>query len=827
MPSNQPQNGLKVLLGAVLALGAMGCLPTREGDQPDLSGQDVALTILHTSDIHSRLLPYDLAPIKTDRDLGLYPETGPYGGVARLAGLIKRERAQSNRVIHLDSGDQFEGAPIFNVSNGEPEIRFMSLIQPDAVVIGNHEFDRGARLFVEQYTKWGTYPLLAANYSYSDTNTPTSNKLGTISRPYTVLNVKGLRVGVIGMANISSLNSIVEGGNSLQITPLEQNETARQYIELLKPQTDLLAVVSHAGLTEDQELITGYEAYYPPTSNIDVYTNRAKDPWTVLETLSDGTKHVFIPGVRDLDVIIGGHLHIVLNPSQELVNPAQPERRVVLQHSGAFTKYLGRLDLVVHMPSADEKQDASREDLRGEVTAHTYHPFPIDSIWCDDAARASHATLSVDAFRQAIIPTIQKCQQLEDRETEGMLQPYVLAQTQQLALARIFAFAPKNIERRNSASGGDAPLGNMTAESMRVRRRVEAEFSLTNTLGIRDNLYAGPIRLEDMFNVFPFENTINIMYLSGSEMHQLFDYTASRSADRGCQSQGQIAGARFTMDCAQALLNLNAYPCTNASQCPDRADSDIRSPWECDFPNGGDTGQCYAPPSYGITVNGKKLDEKASYKVAVNDYIARGGSGFKVLQRNTTRVETGVSLRDGLIEYMQNQCTCAEINAGVETSTTGQFCATVEQYNDDGSLQLGPDNKPIRTYDPVVKGYCATAKTFEDWIANPDNAVAVSNAASTAGPLLTGQCTCTQVAAATNDDGSPRDPNSPCASGDMLNLCKAPLLTAGKCNCIDVVIGNEFACGHITPELEGLCQKPTTVPIVVGVGDGRIGRRVK
>src|SRR5947209_2647538 len=124
---------------------ALGCMPTREGAQPDLAGKDVRLTILHTSDIHSRLLPYDLAPIKTDVDLGLAPEAPPYGGVARLAALIRRERARADRVIHLDSGDQFEGAPIFNLSAGEPEIRWMSLINPDAVVIGNHEFDKGAR----------------------------------------------------------------------------------------------------------------------------------------------------------------------------------------------------------------------------------------------------------------------------------------------------------------------------------------------------------------------------------------------------------------------------------------------------------------------------------------------------------------------------------------------------------------------------------------------------------------------------------------------------------------------------------------------------------
>jgi 5'-nucleotidase/UDP-sugar diphosphatase len=242
------------VLALVLVL-AVGCLPERTGDQPDLAGHDVRLTILHTSDIHSRLLPYDLVPIKTDQDLGLLAEAPPYGGVARMAALINRERANSDRVIHLDSGDQFEGAPIFNLSSGEPEIRWMSLIKPDAVVIGNHEFDRGARNFAEQYLKWGSYPLLAANYVFSNTNDPISNQLGSITRPYTILNEKGLRVGVIGLGNISSLNSIVEGGNSLQIEPIEQNEAMRAWVAFIKPQVDLVVIVSHAGLTEDQQLV--------------------------------------------------------------------------------------------------------------------------------------------------------------------------------------------------------------------------------------------------------------------------------------------------------------------------------------------------------------------------------------------------------------------------------------------------------------------------------------------------------------------------------------------------------------------------------------------
>ena len=121
--------------------------------------------------------------------------------------------------------------------------------------------------------------------------------------------------------------------------------------------------------------------------------------------------------------------------------------------------------------------------------------------------------------------------------------------------------------RRNSAQGGDAPLGNITTESMRQRRRVEAEFALTNTLGMRDHVYSGPVSLESLFNVFPFENTINIMYLSGAEVQELTNYVAERSAERGCQAQAQVSGIRFTMDCYQAQLNDQLKACKTAADC--------------------------------------------------------------------------------------------------------------------------------------------------------------------------------------------------------------------------------------------------------------------
>jgi hypothetical protein len=44
--------------------------------------------------------------------------------------------------------------------------------------------------------------------------------------------------------------------------------------------------------------------------------------------------------------------------------------------------------------------------------------------------------------------------------------------------------------------------------------------------------------------------------------------------------------------------------------------------------------------------------------VAVNDYIAAGGSGFTVLKRNTSKFDTKISLRAGLKDFVRGLPSC-------------------------------------------------------------------------------------------------------------------------------------------------------------------------
>src|SRR3569623_2140098 len=108
---------------------------TTDKPQPNLVGQDIRLTIIHTSDIHSRLFPYHFTPNKFDQEFGLHPGAGPYGGIARIATMVKRIRKSADRSLWLDSGDAWEGAPVFNEFKGEVELRALSLAGMDGAVL--------------------------------------------------------------------------------------------------------------------------------------------------------------------------------------------------------------------------------------------------------------------------------------------------------------------------------------------------------------------------------------------------------------------------------------------------------------------------------------------------------------------------------------------------------------------------------------------------------------------------------------------------------------------------------------------------------------------
>jgi len=374
-----------------------------------------------------------------------------------------------------------------------------------------------------------------------------------------------------------------------------------------------------------------------------------------------------IENTRGADIVFGGHLHIAFDPPKVLYD--LDGRPVVLCHSGAFLKYYGRLDVVVHVPAAGE--DAPHG---AEVLSHRYALTPVSR--CDPAAP------DFPDFGQGGCGPDDELP--DDPRLTKLLDPYAQELALRADLEHPVGFAAATLNRFGR-TGGDSPLGNLVAEAMQLRQSVQTDFGVTNSLGVRTDVPAGPITTEVLFNVLPFDNFITKMILSGGEVTELFDYVAQRSASRGCQAQAQISGATILMVCdteysprscaEEVTIGGSLAPCDEAAD---------RTRWTGD-PAGylvpgepcgrlADEAEAVTPTPQGVCPPGGEccsgrelcvsgrcrelLNPNGSYELATNDYIAAGGSGFDVLERNSTRFDTGIPIRDGFAEYIGRQVTC-------------------------------------------------------------------------------------------------------------------------------------------------------------------------
>jgi 5'-nucleotidase/UDP-sugar diphosphatase len=736
LPISRRASTAFALLALGIGLSAAPAACTDDSAPTEVCGRDAKgvanpfcqtnLTILHTGDVHSRLFPYDLEITQIDSQLGLgtLNTVANVGGIARLSYVLQRERARANRVIHLSAGDYFEGAPIFNLyegpstpinAGGQPEIQCASAIGTDAMALGNHEFDFGALNAARQIQKWADFPVLAANYQFYDTTLPNSSLIGTIIKPFTVLDQGGLKIAVIGMGNLSSLGSIFTQPNSLGILPLQTEETAQFYVDLLRPYVDLIVIASHLGLDADEAMVQG-------TTGIDIvaggHNHIVVDPPQVLQDCSADPNH---PGyVWAVDPNIpespdGTPPDDPVHPDPknhpyEFQRPCKP-RNVLIMQSGAFSKYVGELNAVL---SNDPKQ--ASPSCQGSLGASSQcNPDDYDKINGFEVISSTYEAFPITA----VTP--------EDPVIVDLLEPYQRELDLVSDLTVLAGFSPQGA-KRTAPEDGDSALGNVVSTSMWLQLGVQTDFAMTNSSGIRTDLDPGPVPIDELFNIFPFANTITTMELSGLEVRELFDFIARRSQGRGCASQAQIAGARIRLNCTgcNPILRPDTKPtgCNSDADCSSGADGacNVGNPTDgmkgtclvtpcaeeifigqetdasgnvvkCDHDdqcyesahNPLLTGQCVintdtlstCTKDCGICWSPLPLDHPENltnvYSMATNNYVAAGGSGFKVLQRNTTQLNTNILQRDALTDFMREGKPC-----GYQTADNGLHPCSVD-----------------------------------------------------------------------------------------------------------------------------------------------------
>ncbi len=267
---------------------------------------DYTLNILHFNDWHSRIEGNN----KYESTCSAEEETKGecIGGAGRLVTAIAQERKklEGQNVLLLNAGDSFQGSLFYITYKGTAEEEFLNQIKPDAVTLGNHEFDDGESALVPYLDK-AQFPVVSANVLPNDK----SGAAGKIKRSI-VLEVGGQKIGIVGAVTNDTPELSSPGPN---ITIADDVKSITAEVEKLKAQgVNKIIAVTHIGYRRERDVI-------------------AK-----------------IPGI---DVVVGGHSHSLLSntdPKAEGPYPTMVDNpdgsKVPVVQAASYSKYLGEFKVV-------------------------------------------------------------------------------------------------------------------------------------------------------------------------------------------------------------------------------------------------------------------------------------------------------------------------------------------------------------------------------------------------------------------------------------------------------------------------------------------------
>lgn len=279
------------------------------------------LTLLYLGDLHGRL---DRLP-------------RAFSAVAQVRARVAAEGGVSVLVCTGDTVDRT--IPAAALTGGRVALPVLEAMGVQALVPGNHDADWGPLAF----SRWVTaarFPVLLANIA-SVAGGPWPG-----TSPSLMLEVGSLRLGLIGVSSVMLANALAT--SAVYESPVAA--VAREAAALREQGATTVIALSHLGY-----------AYGPDVAH-----------W--MSPDEDTDRRLAEAGV-DLDAIVGGHTHTVLE------TPARVGR-IVIAHAGALVEALGELTLELGPD--------------GAVTTATVRLHPIDTRWPIDPTISAMLELALD-----------------------------------------------------------------------------------------------------------------------------------------------------------------------------------------------------------------------------------------------------------------------------------------------------------------------------------------------------------------------------------------------------------------------------------------------
>ncbi len=175
----------------------------------------------------------------------MMPDGKRRGGFARLAAVVKAERAKGGHVIFAHAGDTLSPSLMSGIDKGEHIIALTNLIPPDIFAPGNHEFDFGKAIFLQRMAE-AKFPLYAANLRGPD---------GAVLPNFkdrAIVTLDGVRIGLTGATFDGTARS--SSPEDLRFAPTVAT-VAQQGETLRREGADFTVAVVHADRRQDYDIM--------------------------------------------------------------------------------------------------------------------------------------------------------------------------------------------------------------------------------------------------------------------------------------------------------------------------------------------------------------------------------------------------------------------------------------------------------------------------------------------------------------------------------------------------------------------------------------------
>uniref|UniRef100_A0A224Y0Z6 5'-Nucleotidase n=1 Tax=Rhipicephalus zambeziensis TaxID=60191 RepID=A0A224Y0Z6_9ACAR len=279
------------------------------------SNGGVKLTILHTNDIHSRILESDKRGMQCNEEKRSKKKC--YGGVARIAYEARKLKKTARNVLFVNAGDFFQGTLWYSILRHKIVSAAMSQMGYDVVCLGNHEFDDGPE---------GLTPFLHrmkdVNVTVLGTNLDTSAEpsfRGIYLPKSTVYTFDGHRIAFLGVVTTETITIAKPG----RIKILPEIDSINREIDNLKRQgINTFVLISHVGFDVDQKIAAAcpeLDLIIGGHTNTFLYKgdppvdDKPEGPYPVVHKRPDGTHCLIVQDYRFGKYL--GHLRMEINRS--------------------------------------------------------------------------------------------------------------------------------------------------------------------------------------------------------------------------------------------------------------------------------------------------------------------------------------------------------------------------------------------------------------------------------------------------------------------------------------------------------------------------------